>query len=160
MNTELNLDAEIIPNQSLGGLTLRTKLIDIQNIVHPWAQSKGSYHLSRPFEALYRPGNGEIEIGVDVRNGKVFRLTAREGYRGNLFGKVTVGMKVSEAMQLEPRLFYDEADWLIRCKGADGLSIDISEIDPPPELVPGLVISAISVYALESMTLQGQNGDW
>ena len=97
---------------------------------------------------------------MDVRNGKVFRITASQGYRGTLFGAITIGMKVSEAATSEPLLFYDEAEELIRCKGIEGLSIDIPAIDPALELVPDMVISAISVYASEAMTLQGQSGDW
>jgi hypothetical protein len=161
MNRELRLDAEIVPNQSLGGLALRTKVLDVQELFSGLGiTSRGSFTLVRPFEARYRFAEGEIEAAVDVRNGKVFKLTARSGYKGSVFGTITVGMSVAEAMSLEPRLYYDEAEELIFCRGVEGLSIDVPEIDSLPELVPGMTISAISVYAEEIGTSQGQNGEW
>jgi hypothetical protein len=69
-------------------------------------------------------------------------------------------MRVADAMHLEPRLFYAEAEEYIRCQGVAGLVLDVPEIDPPPDQVPGMIISAISVHAAETETLAGQEGNW
>ena len=87
-------------------------------------------------------------------------LSACNGYRGSLFGKIFVGMKVKDALEAEPRLYYDEAEEMILCMGCEGLSLDISEIDPPIDIVSEMTISAINVYAVETRTLQGQGGEW
>lgn len=150
----IDIYEKIIPNESLGGLKLRTKLKDIQNLI------KGKFQLTKPFEARYLLGNNEIEVTVDVRNGKIYQLTANFGYKGKLFNKIAVGMKVSKAMKYESNLFYDEGEEAIFCKEVSGLIINISEIDPPPDIVENLNISSISVYAKEIDTLMGQNGDW
>lgn len=150
----IDIYEKIIPNESIGGLKLRTKLKDIQNLI------KGKFQLTKPFEARYLLGNDEIEVTVDVRNGKIYQLTANSGYKGKLFDKIEVGMKVSKAMEYEPNLFYDEVEEAIFCKGVNGLIINLYEIDPPPEIVKNLTISSISVYAEEIDTIMGQNGNW
>lgn len=160
-NIDLRLDAEIIPNHGLGNLTLRAHISDIEVLlVGLGVYEQGSFSLVSPFEARYRLGRGEIEVAVDVRNGKIFKLIAYEGYRGKLFGKITAGMRVGDAMRLEPRLYYDEAEEAVLCRGVSGLTVDVPEIDPPAELVPGMQIKAIAVYAEEIDTLQGNAGRW
>jgi len=170
MNTQISIDAEIVPNESLGGLTIRAKLTDIQELItqrwvqevsqKPAEQKEAAFQMQGPFVARYLLEDRAIEVFVDVRNGKIFQLTAKSGYQGTLFGVIRVGMSVSEAMTLEPRLYYDEGQELIMCKGVNGLAIDIPDTDPPPELVPTMNIFAISVYADEIDTIHGQDGDW
>lgn len=89
-----------------------------------------------------------------------FKLIAQEGYAGKLFGTIEVGMNVGEAMSLEPRLFYDEVEEGLYVRGCAGVTLDVPEIDPPPEEVPSYPISAISVYAKEAVSPEGQRGNW
>lgn len=156
-----DLDAAIEPDRSLGGLVLRTKLITIQTyFLGLGVTVEGSYELVKPMEAVYRLGAGEVEVSVDVRNGKIAKLIACPGYRGLLFSKISVGMLAGDAMRAEPRLFYNENEEIIQCQGVEGLAIEVSEIDPPPHLVPSLPIVAISVFAKEVFTWSGQGGEW
>ncbi|MDY7077478.1 MAG: hypothetical protein SXV54_11205 [Chloroflexota bacterium] len=162
---QLQIDAPIIPNQSLGGLGLRTSIVEIQDVVmelqieHLTSKRK-LFSLPSPFEAKYEFENEKVTVCVDVRNGKIYQLTALPGYMGLLFDKIYVGMRVADAMALEPDLYYDEATEIIRCKGCPGLAIDVPEIDPPPELVPRMAIHAINVYAKEAFTPTGNRGQW
>ncbi len=146
----LDLEAPIIPNQSLGGLTLGTHISELEDLVFGLGSWKeGACTLISPFEARYSFGKGEIEAAVDVRNGKIFKLSAKVGYKGKLFEEIGVGMLVQQALELEPRLYYDEVEELILARGLPGLSLDIPEIDPPVEIVPGMNISAINVFVEE-----------
>lgn len=158
---EVDLTVSISPNRGLGGLTLRTHVIDLQDLVLGLGITRaGSYELVAPFDARYRLGTGEVTIAVDVSNGKVFMLSAGNGYKGALFGKIFVGTKVKDAFRVEPNLYYDEGEEMILCRGCPGLSIDIPESDPLPTAVPEMAISAINVYAEETRTLEGQLGQW
>ena len=118
------------------------------------------FRLASPFEAKYKFEKEGVVICVDVRNGKIYQLTAISGYKGLLLGKIHVGMKVADAMMVEPGLYYDEPNEVIFCKGHPGLAIDVPEIDPPPELVPKMVIQAINVYAEEAFKPIGNRGLW
>lgn len=156
-----NLHAPIIPNVGLGGFQLRAPLIDFQDtLMKCLSYEPPSFSLNTPFEACYQFENGSIEVWVDVRNGKVFKITAKNGYQGQLFEGVMVGLNAGEGMKRHPALFYDESEELILCKSVRGVSLDISETDPPPDLVPALSISAISTYIQEIDTLPALEGKW
>src|SRR5262252_1854549 len=93
------LDAPISPNNGLGGLTIRTRIKDLQDLFIGLGITKeGSFDLVSPFDARYHLQKGEVTVSVDVRNGKVFMLSACNGYMGSLFGKIFVGMKVEDAI--------------------------------------------------------------
>jgi hypothetical protein len=157
----LDIYAPIIPNASLGGFQLRVPVRSIQELLDGLGVIKeGSFQLVAPFEARYQLAEGAVEMAVDVRNGKIFKLIANAGYKGTLFGRIMVGMRVKEAIGIEPRLYYDQAEQFIYCEGVSGLAIDVPVIDPFPREVPDLIISSIAVYAREIATLQGQDGDW
>jgi hypothetical protein len=157
----IQLDADIIPDQSLGGITLRSNISDLKDqLVGLGAWKPGSYELVTPFEAKYKLGNGEVELYVDIRNGKIFKLAAGKGYKGKFCGNISVGMLVRQAMAVEPRLYYDESNELILCKDVAGLAMEVPEVDPLPETVPDMNIESIIVYATEIDTPKGQRGEW
>jgi hypothetical protein len=155
------LDAPIVPNVGLGGLVLRTKLSDIQDLVRGVGLYKaGQAELIAPFEARYSLGIGEVEVCVDIRNGKVFKLIAGRGYQGSLLEKIAVGMKVQEAMTFVPELYYDEREEGIFLKGYPGVQVDVPEIDPLPKSVPEMQIKAICVFISEIDSPEGRAGTW
>lgn len=157
----VDLDAEIIPNHSLGGLELRTRIGEVSQFILSLVNKREAlFELAYPFEARYKLAERAVEIAVDVQNGKIFKLIAGRGYRGMLFERIRAGMLVAEAMAIEPRLYYSEAEEGILCRGVEGLFIDIPEVDPPPELVPTMIISAISVFVAEARTASGFQGNW
>lgn len=157
----IELNAPIVPNVGLGGLMLRTKLSDIQDLVKGIGLYKaGQAELIAPFEARYSLGMGEIEVCVDIRNGKVFKLIAGRGYQGLLLEKVAVGVQVQKAMTLVPQLYYDEREEGILIRGYPGVQIDVPEIDPLPESVPEMQIKAICVFMSEIDSPEGRAGTW
>lgn len=144
----INFEANIIPNDSLGGVKLRTPIKELQQLIIDFNTTKlGSFYLAGYFEARYR--FGEIEICADVRNGKIFKIIAYSGYKGTLFNSIHVGMTVEQAILIEPKIYYSEAEELLLCKDVSGISLDVPEIDPPIELLPRLTIESISVFAYE-----------
>lgn len=158
---EIDLDADIKPNNGLANLQLRRNIAELDSLLLPLAFSQTrAYELVSLYEACYRLAMGAVEVVADVRNGKVFRLTAREGYRGALCRQIRVGMLVSAAMQIESRLRYEEANALLVMEGVPGVALNVDAVDPPPHIVPSLRISAISVYAGEIDSREGQQGLW
>jgi hypothetical protein len=148
----IDIEAPIIPKQSLGGFKLRTHIEELEDIIFGLGVWKeGSCKLMPPFEARYTFGKGEVEIAVDVRNGKIFRISAHTGYKGKLFNQIGIGMPVREVFELEPKLYYDEPEEMILHHDILGISLDIFDIDPPPALVPNMNIDAISVYDVEAI---------
>jgi hypothetical protein len=157
----LDLHAPIVPGRGLGGLELRARILDLQPyFLGLGVTRQGAYALISPFDASYRLGCSAVEVVVDVRNGKVSRLTAHGGYRGRVLGDVAVGDNLGAALARHPHLFYDEGEALVLSRDVEGLSMDVEADDPPPGAVAGMAIHAISVYAPEIMTTAGQEGRW
>jgi hypothetical protein len=157
----VDLGAPIIPGESLAGLRLRTPIGRLERTLQRFQLADDlKLKLQPVFEASYRVAGGAVGIAVDVRNGKIFRITARAGYKGCLFDQIRVRMRVREAFRLEPRLYYSEAEELILCRDVPGLSLDVSAVDPLPAAVPDLTIAAINVLIPELDSLQAQNGNW
>lgn len=161
MKYKLQIDAPIIPNESLGGFALRTPLIDIQNQIEILGGTMiGNYNLATPFGACYLVGDKLMEIGVDVRNGKIYNITACSGYRGRLLDKIIIGMKVKEVSALIPSIYYDESRDILQSNEYPGLAMNVGETDPPLHLLPDMKITSISVYANEITTFDGSKGLW
>ena len=154
-------DAPILPAVGIGGILLRTPIRELSSLLGGLGiRSAGDYFLAGLFDARYRLSNLGLEIAVDVRNGRVFRLTATAGYQGALFDRIRVGMQVAEAQRVEQRLQYSEAEEMLFVAGVSGVSLEVAEPDPPPTLVPQLTVVAISVFVPELDTAAGQRGDW
>jgi hypothetical protein len=153
--------AEIMANRSLGGLDLRRPLLDVQEELSSLGTARpGSYQLVAPFEAWYKVDDSSIEIAVDVRNGKIFKLIAREGYEGMLFGGIKVGSRFSDALCFDGSLYYDEVDEIALSKNFPGLSMDLSAPIDDLTDVALVTIVAIAVFAEEIDSLAGQRGIW
>lgn len=161
MKREVQKHLPIIPNQSLGGFELRTHLIDIQQEIALLGGTLwGNYGLIGPFEANYRMADGLIDIGVDVRNGKVVRITAHSGYKGKLLGKISIGMKAKKVTKLLPSLYFEERTYEFLSKEYPGLALNVGELDPPLDLLPEMEIKGIAVLASEFDTFAGYKGLW
>jgi hypothetical protein len=90
-----------------------------------------------------------VGIGVDVRDGIVFTLSALEGYEGRLFDKIRVGMTFAEARAQEPRLHYDQLRDEARVEGFQGLELVLDDADPEEEYLDETTIEEICVFLPE-----------
>jgi hypothetical protein len=163
--SKLEPEAPIIPAQSLGGVMLGSSIKNAQNLIARLqaqyiSSGNKNFVLTTPYEARYEFKAESIVIWVDVRNGKIYQLTGITGYQGMLFGSIYVGMKVEDAITINPSLYYDENLGFVSCRGSKGLAINLPELDPLPELVPKMIIESISVYVEEAFTPKGNAGMW
>lgn len=158
---QLDLDAPITPGRGLAGLEVGIPIVRLSDALLQ-AELKGGvvYSLVSLFEATYGLMRGAVEIAVDVRNGKIARLTARSGYQGRLTPGIGIGMLVREAIRLDSRFYYDEGEERVLCRGVPGVSIDVARVDPTPADVPQLPIEVISVYHEALDSAAGQTGRW
>ena len=159
--TTIDRFAETVPNRGLGGLDLRLALYDVQDELSSLGTGRaGSYELVAPFEAWYKIADACVEIAVDVRNGKIFKLIARGGYDGLLLGAIRVGSRFSDALEVDGSLYYDEVDEIALSGAYPGLSMDLSAPLDSPSDAALVTILAIAVFAAEIESMAGQRGTW
>jgi hypothetical protein len=151
--SRLQTDAPIEPGFGLGGIRLGRPIQELRPLLEESFLIRGDeelwYWMSSPWEVRYTLG--PVEIGVDVRSGRIFKLTAREGYRGTLFDRIRVGMIVADVMALDQRVAYDEVEALLTVRGCTGITLDVAALDPDLRDVPMLRITAISVLDHEAL---------
>jgi hypothetical protein len=150
----------IVPNVGLGGFRLRTPLEDLHTfLMHIYIERKGDSSWCSAesiFDIAY--DLDPILLVVNAQNGKVGSVIARLGYLGTLFGRISVGMLIGDAMAIDDRLYYDEALEKVFVRDCPGVALWHPDNDPPPELVPSLSIMAIEVFVPEEFIGGGFTG--
>lgn len=147
VHDHLEIDEPILPAVGLGGLRIGDPVISLERLLNrlPDRFTGLEWALYIPLWEL-RFKLGQVDSGVDIRSGRIFKLIARQGYRGELFDCLRVGMTVSQARQFKPELQFDEPSSCYVFPGCPGLAIDVGIDDPDPSVAEFMPIAAISVY--------------
>ncbi|MGB4775109.1 MAG: hypothetical protein WBP45_08055 [Daejeonella sp.] len=49
-------------------------------------------------------------IGVNIYTGKIISLTIKNGFKGNIFGTISIGSLVKDLFSIDSGFYYDESD--------------------------------------------------
>ena len=96
----MNINAEIIPYMSLGAIQLYSSIRDIQNLLdkHDLKFEMYARHLIK-----YEIDNA-IEIHINVINGKIYKLCAKNNYKGSF----VIGSNLTKLSCTLENLIYDD----------------------------------------------------
>ncbi len=154
----LNLNAPIHPNKSLGGFTLRTHISayidDIKSFsdIDRKSLQDLSINMIGQFLVRYTLKN-KIILSFDIVTGQLNLISALEDYKGKLFENIGIGSTISEAIKVEPRLYYDETDEGYFIKGIDGIGIFLEDAYADHIAKPNNEIVEISIFSKENLAL-------
>ncbi|WP_044642479.1 hypothetical protein [Risungbinella massiliensis] len=168
----LDLEAPIIPGQSLGGFTLKTHIKEYYDTIDTFPHFKSGRtrkghtgldnYYSMPLPNLIKYNfKDTLILTFNVLNGKLESIFAYENYQGLLFGKIGIGMKIDDAMRLDERIYYDEEEDGFGIQGVDGIAIS-----PMLDRRKKLIIEGIGVYIKEKDERGSENsfnyvmGNW
>ncbi len=159
---EINISADILPDNSLGNITLRDNLKNLINILK---QNRIDFNASyantyNKRVLLYSIFDGIIVIAIDNINNKIFRITANNGYKGKLLNRFQIGDTYNNVCNSEYGFYYDEQEDTILSNSIPGVSLDLEVTDYLDTDIKDPKIENISVFAVESVTLDGQRGNW
>lgn len=155
----LNLNAPIYPSKSLGGFTLKTHISEYIEDIKSFSDIDRkslqdlSVNMIGKFLVRYTIKN-EIILSFDIITGQLGLISALDSYKGKLFESIGIGSTISEALKVEPRLYYDEIDEGYYIKGVDGIGIFLE--DPYADHIanPNNKIVEISIFLKESLVLR------
>lgn len=106
--TCFDIAAPIYPGRSIGGISIGTHIKalypKLKMDVHPQEAHVFIWH---PFYVRYKFANIFI-ITVHILDGKIVQLVAGENYQGQIPNGIRTGMTIGEAIQIEPRIYFDE----------------------------------------------------
>lgn len=100
----VDINAPIIPYQSIGGIKLYSSADDLISILsqnNVRSQEVGDMWIKYEIDNI-------IELYFHKGNNKLFRITTLDGYKGKLFEKIFVGMKADDLQEVEASFWYDE----------------------------------------------------
>ena len=102
----IDLNAPIVPFESVGGIKLYSKLEDVyENVIKHEDDVK--VHVNK-WKLIFEIGQ-KVSLIFCNANGKLYGIVARDEYKGKLFDKIYPLMQADELLELEPSFEYE--DW-------------------------------------------------
>ena len=155
-----NLNAPIIPNQSAGGFQIGKHIsqyaADIQQFFYKSSEGTDiSARLYSKFRIQYR-WEENILLDFDIITGQLLLIGVLSNYKGQLLGKISLGMTIKEALIIEPNLYYDdfEAGYFLDDENGKQLGISIFLEEEADHLkLPNNRIVEISIFRHELMII-------
>ncbi len=100
----INLEAPIIPWIGMGGIKLYSHISDLKSLLE---SENLECFLYDKFLVRYEI-KGKIYLFFNLINGKLFKITTLEGYKGLLFDEIYVGQKTEDMLRVDTSFEYDE----------------------------------------------------
>ncbi len=97
-------DAPIIPWEGMGGVKLYSTIKECKSTIE---RRDVKAVLLNNLWVRYEIDN-MMYLFFHLVNGKLFKITTLDEYKGKLFNKIGVGMTESELLEIEPSFVYDE----------------------------------------------------
>lgn len=96
--------APIIPWKEMGGIKLYSTIKDCKSIIE---RRDVKAVLLNNLWIRYEVDN-KMYLFFHLVNGKLFKMTTLDEYKGKLFNKISVGIPEFELLELEPSFVFDE----------------------------------------------------
>lgn len=142
----INLEAPIIPWIGMGGIKLYSHISELKSLLE---SEKVECFLYDKFLVRYEI-KGKIYMFFNLINGKLFKITTLEEYKGLLFDEIYVGQKTEEMLRVDTSFEYDEFEEVyVSDKGV------FVEMEPETDTVKW-----ISVYIKELETEEFDRALW
>lgn len=142
----IDLNAPIVPWESIGGIKLYSHISEFYSIIE---QSKKEPSLLGKFLVRYEIDD-TVDLWFNLINGKLFKITALQNYTGKLLGKISIGIHIDDVFKIESSFVYDDFEE-VYCS-PKGISI---ETDPVEHTVLW-----VSVYIKEIDNQDFEKGNW
>lgn len=143
----MNLNADIIPSVSLGGFVIGRPISEYLDYLEKYyLLNKLDYFQTDIYSVQYIVTNVPVEVYVDIRDGRIYKISAVKGYKGKYADLIKVGMSAQKILELGKHFYYDECDQGIFSNEIDGIVFELNDEDPYYEEIESLNIEAITVF--------------
>lgn len=142
----IDINQPIIPYQGIGGINLYSTIKELKPLLEDRkvkAQILNNLWIRYEIEdSLY--------LFFNLVNGKLFKITTLNGYKGLLWGKIGVGTKAQDFMKIEPSFKYDDFEEVY--ESSKGVFIETDAVED--------TAIWISVYIKEMDEPNFNDGNW
>ena len=141
---KVNLDADIVPGGSLGGITIGSNFDQIIGAIE-----FDVFNDRFEGEIIYQLLKYPIRIGVDIDTREIFKVGAYAGYNGFLFERYRPGMAIT-AVLADPDWRFSDWDGAMLSSTSKGVAINTALIDPEYDQILNENIHSIDVFDANS----------
>lgn len=127
---KIDFDSPIIPGQGIGDIKLLENAFSLRQLILSNTCSGQNIDWTFTTEKQFPDWltlnyKNIILIGVNIYTGKIISLTVREGFKGKIFGEISIGSYVKDLFKLDNDFYYDEGDDYVLHKTNFDIRFDI-----------------------------------
>ncbi|SHJ81824.1 hypothetical protein SAMN02745248_01022 [Hathewaya proteolytica DSM 3090] len=142
----IDINEPIIPYQGIGGIKLYSTIRELKPLLE---DRKVKAQILNNLWIRYEIADS-LYLFFNLVNGKLFKITTLNGYKGLLWGKIGVGMKAQDFMKIEPSFNYDDFEEVY--ESSKGVFIETDAVED--------TAIWISVYVKEMDEPNFNEGNW
>ena len=148
-------DTDIIPGESLGGITLGSPLAHYWDDITHYQETSGNLHywLDGRNSIVYELVDYFIEFRVHMPSCRIDRIAALPGYQGAFQNIIRIGMPTPQVENLGLGFYYNELGECFVSPQYPGLILEPDLIDPLPYEFPLLEVGYITVVPTPDQVL-------
>lgn len=142
----IDINEPIIPYQGIGGVKLYSTIKELKPVLE---NRKVKAQILNNLWIRYEIDNS-LYLFFNLVNGKLFKITTLSGYKGLLWAKIGVGMKIQDFLKIEPSFKYDDFEEVY--ESSKGVFIETDAVED--------TAIWISVYVKEMDEPNFNDGNW
>ena len=147
---EIDIYADIVPGKSLGGFDISESVVKYWSLLDFYS-SLGKLGCSQTSISTvrYSFSGAPVELSVDIRTGKIYKISALVGYVGSFLKKIKVGDSINKVLDQDLGFRYEDFDMAFFSSVYPGIVLEPDIYDPLPEDMPKLNIEAITIIDID-----------
>jgi hypothetical protein len=154
---KIDLDSPIIPGQGIGDIRLLDNAFSLRQLILNNTLSGQNIDWTFTTEKLFPDWltlnyKNIFLAGVNIYTGKIISLTVRKGFKGKIFGQLSIDSYVKDLFKLDKDFYYNESDEYILHKTNFDIRFDIDlkdRINFTEKEVEGSKITEITILNQE-----------
>jgi len=152
-------DTNIIPGESLGGITLGRPLAHYWNDITYYQETSENLHhwMAGHNSIVYELVDCFIEFRVHMPSCRIDRIAALPGFQGAFQNIIRIGMPTTQVENLGLGFYYNDLGECFVSPQYPGLILEPDLIDPLPYEFPFLEVGYITVVPTPDHVLWPQN---
>ena len=154
-------DTDIIPGESLGGITLGSPLAHYWDDITHYQETSGNLHhwMDGHNSIVYELVDCFIEFRVHMPTCRIDRIAALPGFQGAFQNIIRIGMPTTQVENLGLGFYYNDLGECFVSPQYPGLVLEPDLDDPLPYEFPFLEVGYITVVPTPDHVLWPQNFD-
>ncbi len=131
---KIDFNSPIIPGHGIGDIKLLDNAFSLRRLILSNTLSENNIDWTFTTQTQFPDWltlnyKNILLVGVNIYTGKIVSVTVRIGYKGKIFGQISIGSYVKDLFKLDKDFYYDEGDEFVLHKTNFDIRFDIDLIN-------------------------------